>query len=443
MAERPLNILLLCNRTGRNVDAATVTDHLNAFGQHSRHRVQELSFLRELPAGLDLGQFDVLVIHYTIAIGWLSAHYLSAASKQRVREFQGLKALFIQDEYRAVKELHESLRLMQIDLLFTCVPEGEIEKVYPEEALPGLTKLNNLTGYVPQHLVELSVAPIAMRPIDVGYRSRKFPYWLGELACEKWQIAERFGELAAGSGLVLDLSHNEGDRLYGPAWTRFIGSCKAVLGVESGASVFDFDGTLQKAVEDHVAAHPDATFEEVQRKFLAPFEGLVRYNQISPRSFEAAALRTVMVLFEGEYSGILQAGRHYVPLRKDFGNLPDVLALLRDASALQRIADTAYEEIACNDAYGYRAFIGRFDDAIEREFERRGKPRSASPYTRGKYLAQLARSPAHLAHRAYSRVFQWLLLAPARRRIMLGIWDSVPRGVREFFRPLLRRLLGR
>lgn len=443
MSDRPLNILLLCNRTGRSVDARTVTDHLDAFGSDSRHRVQELSFLRELPAALDLSQFDAIVIHYTIAIGWMSDHYLSAASKRKLREFSGLKALFIQDEYRAVWQLHEALRFMQIHLLFTCVPAREIEKVYPAEALPGVTKLNTLTGYVPRDLVAYPAARTAERPIDVGYRSRKPPYWLGELSYEKWEIANTFAQRAAGTGLKLDLSHQEGDRLYGPRWAQFIAGCKTALGVESGSSVFDFDGTLQQRVDPYVEANPESSFKEVQARFFLPLEGRIYYNQISPRSFEAAALRTVMVLYEGEYSGVLTPGRHYIPLRKDFGNFAEVLENLRDTPGLQRIADCAYEEIARSDAWSYRAFIARFDEAMAREFERRGFRGAARPYTRVGYLWQIARSPSHVAHRSYSRVFQWLLLGPSRRRFMMGLWYSIPPGVREFVRPLTRWLLGR
>ena len=443
MIDRPLDVLLLCNRTGRSVDARTVTDHLDAFSRDSRHRVQELSFLRELPAALDLSQFDVIVIHYTIAIGWLGDHYLSAASKQKLREFAGLKALFIQDEYRAVWKLHEALRFMKIELLFTCVPEGEIEKVYPASALPGMTKLNTLTGYVPPDLLSVAVPRTADRVTDVGYRSRKPPYWLGELSYEKWEIAETFARHAVGTGLRVDLSHNEGDRLYGPRWTRFIASCKSVLGVESGSSVFDFDGTLQQRVDPFVEANPRASFKEVQSNFFLPLEGRIRYNQISPRSFEAAALRTVMVLYEGEYSGVLTPGRHYIPLRKDFGNFNEVLQTLRDVEKMQRIADCAFEEIARNDAWSYRAFVARFDAAIELEFERRNLRRATVPYSRGRYLWQIARSPSHVAHRSYSRVFQWFLLGPSRRRFMMKLWYAIPSGLRESVRPVTRWLLGR
>jgi hypothetical protein len=437
-----LDIVLLCNRPAHSADASTVTDHLDAFARYSRHRVQQLSFLGDLPSAVDLGQFDVLVIHYSIAIGYLSEHYMSPAARQRVAAFPGLKVLFMQDEYRAINAVHKAVRRMGIHLLFTCMPEAEIAKVYPPGALPGVVAVNNLTGYVPERLVRREVAPIASRPIDVGYRTRKPPYWLGELGFEKWDIADRFAAHAEGSGLRLDLSYAEADRLYGEDWTRFIAQSKSMLGVESGASAFDFDGTLQERVDAYVAAHPRATFREVQQKFLVPHEGRIRQNQISPRCFEAAALRTAMVLYEGEYSGVLQPGRHFLPLRKDFANFPEVLDALRDAARLQRMADCAYEEIACNPAYGYASFIGGFDERVERELERRTLVRSGKRYSGLRFGAQLARSPRYVVHRSVSRFLQWLLLGTRLRPLVLRAWALMPFGARRIIRPLLR-LIGR
>ena len=70
--------------------------------------------------------------------------------------------------------------------------------------------------------------------MDVGYRGRPLPAYLGHGAMEKHEIGVRFGELAAGSGLRLDLATGEGDRLYGDDWYRFLANCRCVLGVESG-----------------------------------------------------------------------------------------------------------------------------------------------------------------------------------------------------------------
>jgi len=439
---RPLNVLLLCNRPARGADASTVTDHLDAFPRYSRHRVTTLSFLRDLPSALHLDRFDVVVIHYTIAIGYLSEHYINPAAKARVRDFRGLKVAFIQDEYRGINRVVEALNFMAIDLLFTCVPEGEIGKVYAPNLLAGLRAVNNLTGYVPERALRMQVARIADRPIDVGYRTRKPPYWLGELGVEKWRIADGFKEALEDTGLKLDLSYHEADRLYGIAWIEFVASCRAMLGVESGASVFDFDGTLQRTVDEYVATHPQASFEEVQQRFLRPYEGRIRLNQISPRCFEAAALRTAMVLFEGEYSGILEPERHYIPLRKDFGNIDEVVARLRQPDRLQELVDRTYEEVACNPAHSYRRFVELFDAEVEQEFERRGKPAGSKRFSRAAVRLDLVRSPAYLLHQASSRTFQWLLLGTPIRKVLFRLWGRVPVSSRQIIRPLLR-LIGR
>ena len=93
---------------------------------------------------------------------------------------------------------------------------------------------------------------------------------------------------------------------------------KCVLGVESGASIIDFNGEIEKVVDTYVDKNPTASFEKKYALFLHKYEGSLKLNQISPRCFEAAALRTVMILFEGNYSGILKPNRQYIPLKKDF-----------------------------------------------------------------------------------------------------------------------------
>ena len=54
-------------------------------------------------------------------------------------------------------------------------------------------------------------------------------------------------------------------------------------------------------------------------------DGRLQLFAISPRHLEACATRTCQVLVEGEYSGVLRPGEHYIPVRKDLSNLDDVL----------------------------------------------------------------------------------------------------------------------
>jgi len=363
LPDEQLEVLLLCDRPA--IVAGTVHEHIDALTRCSTHRVRAVEMFHDLPKGLDLNRFDVVLIHYTLVAS--DDRYLSPEARETISAFPRLKAIFVQDEYRFVDRTVAAIRSLGIKVVFTCVPEREIEKVYSARNLPGVTKVNVLTGYVNKQHIERHVAPLTGRPIDVGYRARMLPAWLGELGQEKWRIGERFAREAVPSGLKCDISCSEEDRLYGEDWLNFIGSCKAILGVESGASIFDFTGEIQSAVEQDLRRQPSLTFDELRERHFKAKEGLIKLNQISPRCFEAAALRTLMILYEGDYSGVLLPWRHYVPLRKDHSNMAEIVRTLKDPIRSETIVEAAYTEVACNPAYGYQAFVTKVDSVLLRE----------------------------------------------------------------------------
>ena len=403
--------------------AGTIRDHVHALKAYSRHRVRCFPHVgvigNHLPAAIALHEFDVLVIHYSVYL--LSEDYLGRAARAEIAAFPGTKLLFVQDEYRQVDRMVSTIRELRIDVLFTCVPDQEIESVYPEKLLPGVVKISNLTGYVPQALTHYPSPKTTTRPIDVGYRARILPFWLGKLSAEKWRIGPEFLAATREYGLRCDVSVREEDRIYGDRWIRFLASCRTTLGVESGASVIDFEGTIQKRVEAFMDANPHASFEEVEQRFLLEHEGKIRLNQISPRCFEAAALRTGMILFEGEYSGVLTAWQHYIPLRKDFSNIDEVVETLRDDRRIQAIADRAYEEVALNPKYSYRTFVARFDAAIS----------AVGEHSRRTYTKRVNAVRFGLAVLP-SSIFPYLLKC----------WLMIPTSVRAKLKPVLSPLIA-
>ena len=438
----PLEVLLLCRRPVSNGEAATVIDHLDAFGVWSRHRVREISFLRALPARLDLSRFDVLIIHYTLAIPFGVEHFFDEAAVESIRRFPGLKVQFLQDEYRNIPRIINFLGTVGIDILCTCHLPSEVEKVYPTPRLPKLKKTNTLTGYVPPALLERRVPPVASRPIDIGYRARKPPVWIGRLGMEKWQIADRLLRHPQAKGLVLDLCYAESDRLYGEAWVRFVTSCKALLGVESGASVVDLDDKLRPAVEAFQRDHPKLEEEEVYTRLVAKHEGNLRMNQVSPRCFEAAALRTPMVLLEGKYSGALEPWRHFVPLKADLSNMKEVTDTLRDHQFLQQLADRTYTEIACDPRYAYETFVRDFDKNIELEFAERRKVCVSNPYTRLGLVGALLASFRYVLRNTVMRWVHHMFFGTRVRHVLFFGWGLLPERTRQYIRPIVR-LMGK
>jgi len=285
------------------------------------------------------------------------------------------------------------MRYLGINVLFTLYPEDKIAKVWDQTRLPNVAVFTTLAGYVPDSLLNLETTPIATRPIDIGYRGRALPYWLGRLGQEKVWIAQGVLERAPYYGLCCDIGWLEEDRIYGEQWNVFIRSCKAMLGTESGASITDFDGSIQARVNEYMTSHPDADFFAVQRAVLMPYENNLVINVISPRMFEAIALRTALIMFPGHYSGLLQPWVHYIPLEKDFSNMDQVVEKLRDLEYLQTITQRAYTDLVASGHYSYRRFIQEFDRIIEEQMQGRLVRRS----TKFRYwLAQLERIVVHV-----------------------------------------------
>jgi len=336
------------------------------------------------PGKLDINRFEVIIVHYSIYL--LGNFYLSEKSKKYIQKFKGLKILFIQDEYRKINDIHREIKNLSFDMIYTCVPNSEIEKVYPVSLFPSMKKINTLTGYIPENLLMQNPPPIKDRKIDVGYRSRKVPFWLGSLGAEKYQIADKFHAYTKNDRLVSDISYDEKKRLYGFYWIDFVVSCKTMLGVESGSSVFDFSGEIEKKVNRYKSCHPFERFEKIHDFFLKNHEKKIILNQISPRCFEAIALKTVLVLYEGNYSGILIPWRHYIPLKKDFSNIETVVNFIKSVDELQIISDRAYNEIALNPIFSYQNFIENFDNEIFNEFHRRKKNKIDFFYTKDNFI---------------------------------------------------------
>jgi hypothetical protein len=392
----PLSVLLLCD--DRRAHAPNVLEHIRALRGFSRHQVDAFN-----PRGvghsrlLRLEHYDVVVVHYTIFV--LSDNYLAPWFREQLAAFDGLKVQLIQDEYRQVDAATERMRELGIDLLFSSVPADAVPQVYGPR-LPGVDVVSTLTGYVPAELQGRPRPPLAGRSLDVVYRGRAIPYWLGRLGQDKVAIGREFLARAGSTGLRCDIAWTEDARIYGGEWYRFLGSARTTLGTESGASIVDYDGSLQRRTDGYLREHPGATFDEVEGEILAPFEGNAVIQTISPRVFEAAALGTAMVNFTGRYSEVIEPWTHYVPLEKDFSNFDEVVAAIQDDATLEPITSRAHTDLVASGRYSLRRFVEGFDREIEARAmspQRRPRRRAVRAVSRSLRAVEQFASPARRA----------------------------------------------
>jgi hypothetical protein len=420
-----LRVLLLADN--HRSHASTLLEHINALRTYSRHDVRVFNPRKQRGSlSLTLNEFDVVVIHYSVMI--LLDHYLPPFLREEIAGYSGLKIQFIQDDYRRVHDMWHRMRELGVDVLFTLVPERELDAVWQQSVLAGVRRLTTLAGFVPINATRFPRMPLDARPVDVGYRGRVLPPWLGVLGQEKAWIAQGFQARAGAVRLRHDIAWTEDARIYGEDWFDFIASCRVTLGTESGSTITDFDGTLERRTMAFMETNPDADFWQIHSALLAPFEGNVKMNVISPRIFEAIALKTGLVLFPGEYSGVLQPEKHYIPLNKNFSNFDEVVEKIRDTPSLQDRIENAYSDVVESGLYSYQRLAEAFDQAILEAGARKRAPRVAFRY-RAALAEQRMRSlsinrPGSLPRKT-AHILATARLVASDARVLTVLWQYV------------------
>lgn len=377
--KKKLQLAMLYDSVG-SIHVSTIQQHLDAFAKYSNHAVTYVpatsSFwnlpLKNEQRMVDFSYFDIVVVHYSVRLS--IREHLDEGLARAIESYNGFKVLFIQDEYEGTEIARQWMDRLQFNVVYTCVPDSGREYVYPSYRFTATEFLPTLTGYISDDSdIEQYAQPIADRKLLIAYRGRKLPTVYGELGYEKYCIGVEMKKIADEAGIASDIEVDNAKRIYGAAWYQFLGSARAMLGTESGANVFDFDGSLKSAIAKLEAENPEITYEEISATILAPHEGLVQMNQISPKVFEAICLRTALVLFEGSYSNIVLPNVHFIPLKKDFSNAQEVICKLQDIALVQQMTERAYADIVVSGKYSYQGFIKSFDADIEARILRLNK----------------------------------------------------------------------
>ena len=368
--------------------------------------------------------FDVVLLHYSVlCMRWETPFERWRSSLDWIRDSEAVRLAMPQDEFVCAHTLDEWLESLDLDCVFSVLDERHWPTLYPRTS--ARTRMErSYTGFVDDRAAGAAKTlprPHAERPLDIVYRARNLPFQIGHHGQLKHRIAEIVDPAARAHGLQTDISTRIGDTKYGDAWFDFLASGRCVIGAESGSSALDPYGELRRFEPAWRAEHPEATFEEFSA-LQPPGWDDYEFTAISPRLFEAAQTKTAQMLVEGEYDGILEAERHYVPLRRDLSNLDDALDLIADPAETEAFAERAWEDLILSGKYSYGAFAAHVETVVEEvagDRTRRGARSErvwrAANAASDSYSYVVIRTP-RLAHRFALRYAPWLAEAMTRAR---------------------------
>ncbi len=343
-------------------NASTISEHISSFKKYMNADVVEINTEIGFPKELKNIEFDVVVLHYSL---FGSFYHLDSRYIEYIKRSKAYKAAFFQDEYHYCQKRFDFLNECEINSVFTLLESEFFDSTYYK--FSNVTNVYlTLTGYVDQKLIDIRkkfYKPYNERTIDISYRARELPYYMGKEAQEKVDIAKEFIKRLEKSEFNINIDYTESSRLYGDDWYKLMADSKCVIGTEAGVSIFDVDGKAYDTYYKLLKDNPNPRKEEVF-KVLEPWEGKILYRMISPRIFEAASFKVLQVLFEGEYQGILKPMVHYIPLKKDFSNFEEVLSMIKDETLVEKIINNAYNDLIISGKYSYQSFIQEFEKTL-------------------------------------------------------------------------------
>ncbi len=423
---------------------ATIRDHLFSFGRYGAHTVSYWNLaVPDAPGYLRRHRFDVVIFHTIfLSARWTPAFFAELAERVRwLASVDAVKVALPQDEFIHTDVLCDFINAMGIDVVGSVAPPSEWDKIYKTVDRSRTRFIELLTGYLDEDTlatIETLASEDTERPVDVCYRAWRAEPWLGRHGFLKTRIADVFALECAARGIRADISTSPDDVVMGDAWFRFLLRSRYTIGVEGGASMLDHDGTLRATTNAYTAAHPDASFDEVEAACFPGRDGELKLFAISPRHLEAAATRTCQVLVEGRYSGLLMPGRHFIELKSDLSNLDSVLKSLGDEQARAAMVDRAYKEVALAPAASYRGFVEAVLGAALSHTARGPAVSLAGRLVRGRLTFT-----EHMIER--TRAWRALRMVPPSYRLPTLAWSIGRAWVAEMTRPArkgVRRMLG-
>lgn len=371
--------LLVAHYTPRpNAVRLTTDQHLQALTRVPDAEVLSYNAVHGLPSWLRGLSFDAIVLHTTLlGMRWHPYFEQWKPRSAWLAEADCLKVAFPQDEYWHAETLDSWLDELGVSVVCSVLDDRHRDALYPRLHAKAAF-YETLTGYIDEAAAERirpRLVPRGERPFDLVYRARKLPYWLGSHGQLKHAVGEAGAALAGARDLRTDISTRPHDTVLGDAWLEFMGSGRATVGAESGSSTLDRTGDLQAEVEAIVAADPDLTFEQLDARMPQGWDDY-EFFAISPRHLEAVITKTAQILVEGRYSGALEPGLHYLPVKRDLSDLDEALERTADGELVDRMAERAYEDVYRSGRWSSGRLTSTLTEILETHAVR--KPRRVS-----------------------------------------------------------------
>lgn len=331
----------------------TTEQHTNAFMNNAgnfRYDYLNLFPLMKLPK--EVNNYSAVFLNFTL----LDRRYNRKVFKKLIQKltndlkcFKGPIYAFPQDEFINMDLLNELINNLKVDRIYSVANETNWPTIYPNFS-GNISRV--LTGYLSENINAKNLLDYNKRQTDIFYRTHIGKTW-GKFNEQKKHLGIAANEISKAHNLKSDVKFGLDNFLLGKDWLEKLRDSRITLGIEGGADFLNWDGSLDP--EDAIDAGIGY--------------GKIEIKALSPRHFESMQCGCVQVLVEGEYNGILKAGRHYVAVKENLSNLEEAILKALDPSIWTQINQNCYEEILTNTEYYYTSYVAHVENDLYKDLQ--------------------------------------------------------------------------
>lgn len=318
----------------------SIKDHLFSFKNYTNNNCFYWDCRYQIPETILSDQLDCIILHTTFLCIRYSKNLDELIKTTSVLDKYNVPVIALpQDEYDRNLLLNNWLKSIKNLYLIGTNFISQKNTLYKHFTSENVKFIPVFPAYIDNKTIELVKKQSVKKEIDICYRANKLGYWFGFIGNIKVKLSSIFDGIAYKyPDLKIDVNTKDSSILKGDDWILFLLKSRCILGCESGSSI------LIETADDY-SDNSESTFE--------PY----KFYTISGRHFEAALTKTCQLLVEGEYEGILKPWIHYIPIKKNFDNLDEVISKVKDIGYCKQLAEKTYNDIVKSDQYSYKHFV--------------------------------------------------------------------------------------
>jgi spore maturation protein CgeB len=187
-----------------------------------------------------------------------------------------------------------------------------------------------------------------VKDISVGFVGARYPEWI----CD----SERNNFLDFYNENIVDKNKQIGigvRKLTRTLWSDFLRRCDGTIGAEAGTYYLDREGEILRFAKN-LSLSKCFSKQKVMEFIKTREFRYVNGKAVSSRHFEPIGTKTVQILLEGFYNGILQPDVHYLSVKRDLSNLSEKIREFDDPQRRNEIANITYEYVMDCHTYAHR-----------------------------------------------------------------------------------------